>query len=1224
MRCLHRQMLRSLPTLLPGLLGLLGLLDVRQFAAAAAVDIAPWPMVSGLTRRVPPNVYFILDDSGSMDWDYMPDGLDNSRNSRCFRNFGYNTIYYNPRISYTAPPKADGTFYAQANFLAALPDGFSPAGSGNAAVNLGATTTQTSQVSQTITLGSNPLYTTNNDSRITVTHVAHGLTTGARITLGNVARTSGSGSTASFNGIRLSRINGQSLSITVINANSYRIEPDSGDDANVTGSGGGSTVTVTVSTTVTSTVPVHYYAEYTANPAAGSSTCQADGAYTVRSPLTAAEKQNFANWYSYYRTRMNMMKSAAGRAFAQLDDEYRVGFSTISYTGSDSAQAGFLAIGKFTPEQKAAWFSELYGSGPQGYTPLRGALAKAGRLYGGKLITGVNDPVQYSCQQNYTILTTDGYWNTNSETSSYGPKQLDGTTNVGDRDGITGTPRPYLDSAKAQSTLADIAQYYYQTDLRPTSMLGGLTDDGQRLDVAGNNVPIAGGDNATWQHMNTFTMGLGVSGTLGFAQDYLSGGSSDYNAIIQGTKNWPDPITNTTAARIDDLWHAAVNGRGQYFSATDPDNVVSALTRLLATILRRNAAASAAATSSLEPVAGDNYAYTAQYTTGLWTGELLASTLDLVTGAVATTYQWSARSLLEARVFPSSDTRNLYTFSTAGQDASTRLKPFTASRLTAEIGAGYFTSGPGNPGGALTQYSSWTGAQQSAATPEALIDYLRGRQGLEDEVGNATRLFRDRLYALGDIVNSAPTYVRKPPFKYRDNGYLSFLAANQSRGGTVYVGANDGMLHAFNADTGAERWAYIPGLVIPDLYKLADAEYATNHRYYVDGTLAVGDVYDASRSTWMTVLIGGLGAGGKGYFALDITNPDAPRALWEFGATAGTVTDADLGLGFGNPIITRRSGDGRWVALVASGYNNTAPGDSRARLYVLDAVTGEKLDEIVPATSPADPNQSGLARIANYVEDGTLDNTSRYVYGGDLAGNLWRFDLTASEAMRLGRTSGTAGNLPITTRPELARIQDSTGTAHRVVYVATGRYLGFSDLTSTAPSASIAQAVFAVKDSSSDLGVLTATTAGLVAQTLDSNTSPRTIPAPVPVDWSSQNGWYVALPVGERVSVDPRLQLGALVAVANQPLDDYCVAGGTSWLYSLDYKSGTAATNQTSRAVSWQVGNSISTGLTLVRLPGGKLVAIITEADTTLASLQVPLPPPGVGSARRVIWRELR
>lgn len=1215
---LQRRHVRLLPALL------LGMLCGMQGAAAATVDIAPWPMVSGLTRRVPPNVYFILDDSGSMEWDYMPDGLDNNRSSRCFRNFGYNTIYYNPRINYTAPPKADGTSYANASFVAALPDGFAPAGSGNAAVNLGATTTQTSQVTQTVTLGSNPLYTTNGDSRITVTQVAHGLASGARITLNNVVRTSGSGSSASFNGIRLSRINGQSLTITVINANSYRIEPDSGDDANVSGSGGGSGVTVTLSATVTATSPVHYYAEYTANAAAGSSTCQSDSAYTIRAPQTAEEKQNFANWYSYYRTRMNMMKSAAGRAFAQLDDEYRVGFSTITYTGSDSAQPGFLAIGKFTAAQKSAWFNELYGSAPQGFTPLRGALAKAGRLYGGRLITGVNDPVQYSCQQNYTILTTDGYWNTNSESTSYGPKQLDGTTNVGDRDGITGTPRPYFDSAKAQSTLADIAQYYYQTDLRPTSMLGGLTDDGQRLDISGNNVPIGSGDNATWQHMNTFTMGLGVSGTLQFSQDYLSGGSTDYNAIIQGTKNWPDPIANTTAARIDDLWHAAVNGRGQYFSATDPDNVVSALSRLLATILRRNAAASAAATSSLEPVAGDNFAYTAQYTTGLWTGELLASTLDLVTGAVSTTYQWSARSLLESRVSPSSDTRTIYTFSSAAQDSATRLKPFTADRLGTEISSGYFSSGPSNPGGALSQYPLWSGAQQSAATPEGLINFLRGQQGLEDEVGNTTRLFRDRLYALGDIVNSAPTYVRKPPFKYRDNGYLSFLAANQSRGGTVYVGANDGMLHAFNADTGAERWAYVPALVIPDLHKLADADYATTHRYYVDGSLSVGDVYDASRGTWMTVLVGGLGAGGKGYFALDITDPDAPRALWEFGATSGTVTDADLGLGFGNPVITRRSGDGRWVALVASGYNNTTPGDSRARLYVLDAVTGEKLDEIVPAGSPADPNLSGLARIANYVEDGTLDNTSRYIYGGDLSGNLWRFDLVTSDATRLGRTSATAGNLAITTRPELARVQDSTGAAHRVVYVATGRYLGFSDLSTTSPSATIAQGVFAVKDSGTDLGVLTATAAGLVAQTLDVNTSPRTIPGPVAVDWSSHNGWYVSLPVGERVSVDPRLQLGSLVAVANQPLDDYCVAGGTSWLYSLDYKSGTAATNQTSRAVAWQVGNSISTGLTLVRLPGGKLVAIITEADTTLASLQVPVPPPGVGSARRVIWRELR
>jgi type IV pilus assembly protein PilY1 len=758
--------------------------------------------------------------------------------------------------------------------------------------------------------------------------------------------------------------------------------------------------------------------------------------------------------------------------------------------------------------------------------------------------------------------------------------------------------------------------YYYKTDLRPTAGLGGLTDDGiTRVDVSSNNVPPSSTDSATWQHMVTFTIGLGVSGVLNFAPDYLTGGSSDYTAILQGTKNWPDPLTSplssssSVTARIDDLWHAAVNGHGRYLSAKDPNALVTSLSQTLTSIKAQTASSASAATSNLEPVNGDNFAYVAQFTSALWTGDLLSYAIDLVTGQVSSTPLWSAKAQMQTQVSAAADTRKIYTFSTAAPDAATKLKLFTSANLTAEKTAGYFKAS------SLTQYNSYTSNQRTAATDDAMIAYLRGQTGKQINVANTVdnQVFRDRDAVLGDIVNAAPVYVRKPPLNYADTGYSTFKANQASRAGTVYVGANDGMVHAINADTGAERWAYIPTELIPSLYKLADTNYPTNHQFFVDGNLTVGDVYDGS--AWHTVLVGGLGGGGQSYFALDVTDPASPKALWEFGATKGTVTDSDLGFTYGNPLITKRASDGKWVVMFASGYNNTG-GDKKGRLYVVDAMNGAKLSEIITDNGNNNPDTSGIAKVANFVLDTLVDNTTQYVYGGDLGGSLWRFDVTAGTSQKLGQTSGTAGNEPITARPELARVRDGSGNYYRVVYVATGRYLGFNDLSTSSTSNTIAQTVFAVKDTGTDLGSFKASPAALVRQTMDSSVTPRTIPNPQPVDWAVNNGWYVDVPVGERFNIDPRLQLGTLVLVSNAPKDDYCTVGGSSYLYQFDYRSGTSS------IVGKPIANALATGLTVIELPGNKLVGEVNLVSGLQAQDLINNAGGGAG-VRRISWREI-
>ncbi|MDP2323495.1 MAG: hypothetical protein Q8N51_05640, partial [Gammaproteobacteria bacterium] len=469
--------------------------------------------------------------------------------------------------------------------------------------------------------------------------------------------------------------------------------------------------------------------------------------YAARSDCTgtsctgAEELQNFANWYSYYRTRMLMMKTGTSRAFASLDDNYRLAYSTISYEGTDDANAEFLGMKLLTMAHKTDWYAKLFNANPSNYTSLRGALAKAGRYYAGVL--GGTDPITHSCQQNFTILSTDGYWNTNEENPSnqnnaasyvYGPSKIDGTS-VGDQDGAATLPSK--DALAKSNTLADVAYYYYHTDLRAS---GPLSE---------NNVPRAGTNNntdnvATHQHMTTFTVGLGVDGTLRYVSDYktnTSTTSNDYYNILQGTAQWPDPIANTGDQRIDDLWHAAVNGRGTYFSARDPDSLVTGLQKALSSISQSLGSGAAAATSNLEPVAGDNFIYVGSYRTQIWDGDLAGHFINISDGTVSTTPSWSASPLLNARIASTgdADTRTIYSYD-AG--ATNKLEAFTWANLDTTQ-RGYFNNS------LLSQYVTWDATTQAAASGEMLLKYIRGHNRNENQdrpsgYGPYNRLYRDR------------------------------------------------------------------------------------------------------------------------------------------------------------------------------------------------------------------------------------------------------------------------------------------------------------------------------------------------------------------------------------------------------------------------------------------------------------------------------------------------
>ncbi|MFJ7567426.1 pilus assembly protein [Herminiimonas sp. NPDC097707] len=957
------------------------------------------------------------------------------------------------------------------------------------------------------------------------------------------------------------------------------------------------------------------------------------------------EMTNFANWWTYYQTRMQTMKTATSRAFKSIDNRYRVGF--IDIQGNN-----YLPIAPFdagTNNTKDKWYKKLFSINPANGTPLRSALARVGLLYAGKKPVGSADPMQYSCQQNFALLTTDGYWNTDANSDVKG---LNGNA-VGNLDGGS-TPRPMYEGPTASSnSLADAAKYYYDTDLRNSS-LGNCTG-ALGIDVCKDNVFVSGTDNNVKQHMTTFTLGLGVDGTLSYVSDYKTADSGDYYDIKHGSGtsavNWPVPVADTETA-IDDLWHAAVNGQGTYFSAKDPSQLTSGLNGALAAIGSKLGAGSAAATSTLNPVANDNFAYVASYTTVKWQGNLEARTINLKTGDVSESPAWCVENTIAGScsapgtIMQSTDgSSTAYYCVTPGATADTcvngtldgtscKVEMATACTGTMRSRVGTSTDSRvikmANGAGALVDfiydnlsntqktYFSGTGLSQWAdlstdqktlAAGEKMVSYLRGHTGFEMErTSNAVedRLYRYREATLGDAIESQPAFVGKPYFKYADTDYAAYITAKTSRPKTVYMGANDGMLHAFDAVDGTERWAFVPTLMIPDLWHLADKNYASQHRNYVNGRPVIADVYDTATAAWRTILVAGLNGGGRGYYALDITNPIAPSLLWEINSS----TEANLGYSYGYPVVTKKA-DGTWVVLFTSGYNNTSPGNGEGYLYVRNALTGAHIARI--GTGAGDTTTpSGLAKISNYANDPTRNNTSLYVYGGDILGNVWRFNINNNTVLKLATLKDPSGAAqPVTAAPEL-------GVAYgkRLVFVGTGKYLEKSDLENTQR-----QTLYAIKDDNL-VTTLVNPRLSLVQQTLTTSGSTRTA-SQNEMDFRSDPGWFIDLSdSGERIHVEPILDSGLLIAPSTVPSNTVCSPGGYGWLNYFNYLNGNNADGLVS-----ELFNAPIVGVNYYYTPDGKRhVSVVTSDHPTpeQPTHELPNPPSALSfKGKRVIWREL-
>ena len=989
-----------------------GLAVIAAFAAtllaapvSASIPLPDVPLQSG--SALTPNILYVIDDSGSMAWDFMPgpfnsNGVPNMSpvNDKLIA-YTRNQIYYNPYVEYRPWRNADGTFMSNRPYTSAYDSD--------------------TQASNTVDL--------HNRDR-------HFLVPKAGMTDPSDTR--------------------QYWRYTLKEDN-YEIER-----RELTWQGGSwgwrNAVNITSLT------------------------------WGATTRTVAEEYANYANWYSYHRTRAKVAKAGASYAFNDLSENVRVGFDTIwernTYDIPVNQDQGLFRDngGGFSYTNRSTWFSRMLNAGASNGTPLRRALTRAGDYFEQTSSSGPWGPAaaagQLSCRQNFTILTTDGYWNTDS-----GPSGGDGVagplhTSTSGATYQYPPSRPYQDNATG--TLADVAMNYWKNDLRPDLV---------------NNVPSSTANPAFWQHMVTFGISIGLQGTLDPNTAVLQPGAN--NDLTDGGLSWPNPLDAEDDHRIDDLFHAAVNSRGTFVAASNPEQFTQGLRAALATIVERTGSSSNVSANSAS-VQSDTRLFQASFVSGRWTGELVAYPVD-ATGVQTASPIWRG-----SQGIPAAASRKVFTWGGAS-------------------GAAFPT----------TAQNTALGAQKAA--------YIRGVRTNEQQNGGT---LRDRPHLLGDIVNSSPFYVKDT--------------------GTVYVGSNAGMLHAFKAEgagQGTELFAYVPGnLNLNKLKQVPDLDYT--HYHFVDGPITVSDRNETPGKNY---LVGALGRGGKGVFGLDVTNPatfGTANVKWDHDAS----DHGKMGNVLGRPVISRLD-NGDVGAIVANGPNSTG---NTAVLYVLDVTDGDVIAEIDTGVgSAANPNGLMSPTAWDYDADGDVD----YVYAGDLLGNLWRFDLTgnanswdnASNRMVLF-TARDAGNKrqPITGAPTVGL---NPADYSLWVFFGTGRYLNQLDIINADGSRNTdVQTWYGLKEEGAAIAGRAALQQRSILAAGSIDGKPVRVFQPASALSPTAKGWYVDLLTppsgtreGERMISDPLLISSTLIGSSIIPNTDPCEFGGRGYVYQLNAFTGASS-----------------------------------------------------------------
>lgn len=919
--------------------------------------------------------------------------------------------------------------------------------------------------------------------------------------------------------------------------------------------------------------------------------------------------QNFANWFSFYGNRNRAMIAGMTRSLVDVQN-MRVGYFTIN-------QRNTVAMRNMNvPADKALLYTSLLSLPISGGTPNLFAVDHMGMQF---QRTGAGAPVQLACQKNAGMLFTDGYSNQNSPGAP----------------AVTGLGPPF-DPTPANS-MAAIATRYYQMNLRP--------------DLPAGRVPVPAACSApspdprldcrTDLHMNLYGVTLGARGSI-----YDPAAPRD--PFVAPYPNWPGH-TNDNPTTVDDIWHSAINTRGEFINARTPNAITAAMRRVLASVSAGSSPAGSIALTGARIGSGSLAVvpfYEARNDGTDWYSTLTAQTVSVApgTGVVSFPTAWEATTR-----FPTGARGNIW----YGR-GNLPPAPFTSANV------GTLDNLCNNPRPGM---SLCTGAQIAALggapalTLDQAIDYLKGDQSLEVDTNPAGRL-RFRTTVLGDIVNSTPV-VSAPTDDYGYRGlpapygssYSTYLTTTKaSRRPMVYAGANDGMLHGFDGrttplDGGQERFAFIPQSVMGHMGNLLFPYLASNagdqkfkHRYYVDGPVAVSDAYNGT--AWRTVLVGSTGAGARGVFGLDVSDVSgttgsftAADRLWEISDLNGTLSAPirnNIGHVLGRPVVVpvktgSATGPVTWRAIFGNGYNSQT---GNAVLFMVDIGTGAPQVRMLEARESGAPaaGTNGLGNIVvvdrwgaagdNTLTARTRDGFADTVYAADQKGAIWKFDLRDTVPVN---TLPAAANqtVPVfttqtyTTGPETGTRQPIIGglTAAQgpgggvLVYFGTGSFSFEGD-----PTDSSRQSLYAVLDQSNGNPTTTIARTDMLQQTIGTTTG-GTRSTSSNVATVLRSGWYLDLPLGERFVGYPRLESGLLFMPTYAPNSaTECTTAGVNWLYGLNALSGAAGLSNV------RFGSPTGTS------PGSGTGAVSLDTQGTapvkdVAVLTTPrLPPLGPGA----------
>jgi type IV pilus assembly protein PilY1 len=890
------------------------------------------------------------------------------------------------------------------------------------------------------------------------------------------------------------------------------------------------------------------------------------------------------------------------------------------------------------------------------------------------------DPVTASCQRNYIVSIADvnTHWDRylpgNNRTTFHRTENAHDLTRAIEVSVSGKTPEldVKLWTKKIADMEADTAGVY--ANPMPRAHLAGLQDKDTGSDGHGTYY-MAG--LAYWANTNDIRLDKPVR-VKTFAIDVDEGG----NGLIDGNSRAIKPrdsqlylaakyggfddrnndgnpfITHAADGKIalkynDAEWDR--NGSSvpaNYFLANQPKELIQSVRTIFSTVANSSGTMSGVSVSATKLSSDGASVYQPGFDASKWSGSLKKLTVSLDdTGAVraATTASWDAAVILTGTSGqtpnPAAANRKIYT-AKINADKTLSTVPFKWNDLAADQ---------------QTLLDMPPGSRIHDRLGEKRLDYLRGVRSLE--TGRPGGIFRARDSLLGDIINSSPVYVGAPAAALQGNDYNEFFEANKDRTKAVYVGANDGMLHAFGAADGNELFAYVPNAVIKELNQLTAIDYT--HRPYVDGALTVGDALIAGK--WKTILAAGMGGGAQGVFALDVTDPS------RFGEGAGVIfeftdsDDADMGNLVGAPSIakfkttvTKGIPEYRYFVVVPSGLNNyqndgvgkfSNAAQGALFLLALDKRPSEKWQSGVnyykfkmPIGDVGLPNGVAAPALA-----AGSDSAVRYAYAGDLQGNIWRFDFTGT-APWLGAL-GSAPYKPLFTARDAKDSRQPITTQPKLVFAPGGGYLvlfGTGKFVEDADAASgnfSTQSFYAIVDTTNpsykiaDRGELMPR---LLAKNPEKNSDAVQIAGDAftyGLTSEDKKGWYFDFSAsdktGERIVTNPLIAYGQLFFNSLIPGSDPCAAGGGR-SYSVDtltgLPSGGKATGYLSEVgllsspilfeTAVETGDRNAIGKRSVK----KKVAIFNAGTGGVKGRIAPVPN-GIGNfttpAGRFSWREI-